>query len=763
IDGLNSGDYSNGLSLRTIGYGCYSDRSFTTRAGLSVVGSLLYDSCGNVFNTGDMSLVEQLPFDQWEGWLNTTVIVHPGGRYLLYEGFAELYNQQNRVTDGGEGLLLLDTVDMSLVDLDGDPGNGLTGIDLPDANGWNGGGSYNGIGTAVTASGDKIYIATGGSGVVVVELGATAEGDIVPDHGGRDGEITVWIGGSYEPGSSVLLQRDGQADIVAIQVEPAAGGALQALFDLRDSQLGEYQLLVISPGGSRRQEVGAFTVEESRQAATLDMSGETFVRADGEARFRVLLQNTGNNDLVNPLVGLDLGADILYRLELPSLVPGGTAQNDSEFSETDPQVPEYLWLARLPAGRQYGFWVILHAVPGSWLDDAERQLEAEVFLLGDERVTRGLLGDACDFVDGIVTRLGKKLADKGYDVSDSELRTATGQAVLEAAGESGVKKLKGLAVGVLKKVVTVAIPEVAIVATAYDMVKDTTTCLKLFSKLFGLLFLFPQDPNDKVSSSGVDGYITPDQYLVYTIFFENKAEATAEARNVLVTDTIDSNLDLTSFELLDSSHPEVLGTSVDEATRTIEFSFSGINLPPNQTPPEGEGWLRYRIKPAPGLPSGSEIHNQAAIVFDSNDPILTSDVIHRVDSQPPSSTIQQLPEQGDCGSLVVSWTGSDQGVGVWDYTVYRAVDDGPPQQWLLATEQTSTTMEGDEGRRYSFYVVARDRLGNTEQMPVQPDAVTVCSSAAGGGCGCGTSSRSPALSLLGLLGLLLVLHRRRCS
>ena len=63
----------------------------------------------------------------------------------------------------------------------------------------------------------------------------------------------------------------------------------------------------------------------------------------------------------------------------------------------------------------------------------------------------------------------------------------------------------------------------------------------------------PFDPNDILGPSGFGplNYITPDQTLPYTIRFENQASATAPAVFVTITQTLDADLDLSTFELGD--------------------------------------------------------------------------------------------------------------------------------------------------------------------------------------------------------------------
>jgi RHS repeat-associated protein len=69
------------------------------------------------------------------------------------------------------------------------------------------------------------------------------------------------------------------------------------------------------------------------------------------------------------------------------------------------------------------------------------------------------------------------------------------------------------------------------------------------------------DPNDKLAPGGFGdaAYIRADSSLAYEVRFENESAATAPARLVSVTDTLDPSLDLSTFEL----------TEIDFANQSI--------------------------------------------------------------------------------------------------------------------------------------------------------------------------------------------------
>lgn len=134
------------------------------------------------------------------------------------------------------------------------------------------------------------------------------------------------------------------------------------------------------------------------------------------------------------------------------------------------------------------------------------------------------------------------------------------------------------------------------------------------------------DPNDKlVMPSDLSGknVIQQEEKLTYTIRFQN--EGNAEAIDIYIQDTIDSNLDLSTFRVVDSSFPVL--TSV--YNNAIQFDFENIWLPPKSlNEVESQGYVSYSIVPYPNLTPGEAIENEAFIYFDFNAPIRTNTTVN---------------------------------------------------------------------------------------------------------------------------------------
>jgi hypothetical protein len=93
-----------------------------------------------------------------------------------------------------------------------------------------------------------------------------------------------------------------------------------------------------------------------------------------------------------------------------------------------------------------------------------------------------------------------------------------------------------------------------------------------------------------------------------------------------------------------------------------------------------------------------------------------------VDSYPPKSVMDPLPEFMVSSTFTLSWTGLDN-IAVWYYLVYYSDNAGPYQQWTK-TMNTSCEFTGQDGHSYSFYSQAADTSDNLEGVPSLPDAQT---------------------------------------
>lgn len=150
------------------------------------------------------------------------------------------------------------------------------------------------------------------------------------------------------------------------------------------------------------------------------------------------------------------------------------------------------------------------------------------------------------------------------------------------------------------------------------------------------------DPNDKLVQplgSGPEGYVPEGTGLfTYTIRFQNTGTDTAF--RVVITDTLDADLDVTTFELTAWSHAYTL--TVD-SQRVARWVFDDILLPDSTTDQAGsQGFVQYEIMPVDSKPPGTRFTNRAHIYFDFNEPIATNTTVNTIAVPLGISNLQSL-------------------------------------------------------------------------------------------------------------------------
>lgn len=274
------------------------------------------------------------------------------------------------------------------------------------------------------------------------------------------------------------------------------------------------------------------------------------------------------------------------------------------------------------------------------------------------------------------------------------------------------------------------------------------------------------DPNEKTGLQGYGDphYLAARAELPYVIHFENTANATAPAHTVVITDQLDSSkFDLSTFRFGDIQiagrriqadagarafvqdfnfeslgvTARILGT-LDSISGKVEWVFRSLDpntlediddpdrgfLPPNFTPPEGEGSVSFsvRLKAVPQLEE--QVRNKASIVFDANIPILTNEHLLTFDPVAPESAVEALPPLIQDHPFEVHWDGSDAGSGVGYYNIFVSENGGSDSLWMAGTTETTALFTGKVGHVYRFYSIATDHVGNIEAVPVIADAET---------------------------------------
>ncbi|MBI9071544.1 MAG: T9SS type A sorting domain-containing protein [Melioribacteraceae bacterium] len=305
---------------------------------------------------------------------------------------------------------------------------------------------------------------------------------------------------------------------------------------------------------------------------------------------------------------------------------------------------------------------------------------------------------------------------------DASINGLTSSMKKAATFENGGKTLaKEAAEQVVKRTGKAALWPAFLAMDVYDCMKNTVKGMKDYvngnfdKKEKELRKVTSWDPNAKEGPTGFgeNGYMSSTDPMNYTILFENKKEATAPAWKVVILDTLDENVyDISSVKVGKMSHD--MGVFSQEGN-ILKWEFVEIELQPNVTPPEGEGFVRFTVDLLPNLPNGTEIKNKAEIVFDLNKPIMTNVALNTLDFESPVTEVGNMEFDGDLATI--SWSVNDQnGSGGKETKVYLSKNDAP---FTLAgksfTNSVQVPVEAEVP--YKLYLVTQDNVGNIEKEP----------------------------------------------
>jgi hypothetical protein len=279
-----------------------------------------------------------------------------------------------------------------------------------------------------------------------------------------------------------------------------------------------------------------------------------------------------------------------------------------------------------------------------------------------------------------------------------------------------------------------------------------------------------RDPNSLIGNTGIGAprWISQTETLNYIAQFENLQTATASAQVVSVTNLLDPNADWNSLKLDDlviADHRIPIPPTFNPRAGLNEF-VTNVDLRPSQNlllnidvklvpgtglltstftsidpqtgqlpidaavgflPPGGEGTLFYTVSPKQNLTTGTQLSDQATVIFDVNPSINTPIWINTIDNSPPISKVTALPSNESSPTFTVQWSGTDLGAGIQDFSIFVSDNGGPFTPFQTNTTATSATFTGVLGHTYRFYSIARDLVGNVETPKTTADTTTTIS------------------------------------
>jgi hypothetical protein len=270
----------------------------------------------------------------------------------------------------------------------------------------------------------------------------------------------------------------------------------------------------------------------------------------------------------------------------------------------------------------------------------------------------------------------------------------------------------------------------------------------------------PYDPNDITGPDGYDTsrWVAVGQTLDYAVRFENDPVfATANAAVVLITVPIDDDVDPFSFRLGSMGFGDkIIDVPANRASFQQRIDYcadlglwldvtAGLDLPNNRyfwlfetidpltgQPPldpaagflpvndtltgSGEGFVQYFCKPKSTTLTGEIIDQQASIVFDLNEPLLTNTWTNTVDAFAPTTLPAALPDTLYTNMVPFAWSVNDDpgGCGVQYTRLLLSTDNAGFETNGSFVGMDSVTLALNWGNTYYYKIVGTDHVDQTE-------------------------------------------------
>lgn len=626
--------------------------------------------------------------------------------------------------------------------------------------------------------------------------------------GGNFGDVSLEVyGGGFQPNALIYLAQGNH--IIQPDTTIISGSNIAYLrFNLRDQPLGEYDVVLLQ---NNVQDVlsQSFTIIEQEETAkfNLEIAGRSTIRAGRKSPLSfAYTNNTPVDAIAVPLfiiikgdTTVNLGFDFDFiepdendGINYGEILPYFTT--DSLYGEAQQAIILPLVIPFIPAGQIDELTIFL---------EANEDIEVEAWM-GDNFYNSPLSTNAEDCMVGLLDEAIDRLIDIIFPDNSTPLENCFSSgidnvfAVAKKLHREGIpnnkKQILSITYNLFKvifdckdalpippqfRIVLDAI-EIAFECLGPEIFEDEefnacNSCLKTFweatspivNKTIEVVNSF--DPNEKTgpTNSTIENYTTGRSPFNYKVFFENVDSATADAQEVIIIDTIDTEvLEITTATLgtikfgadfiiqppsglreysdVVDLRPMVniivrVDAQIDTTTGMANWHFISLDpmtmeltddpflgfLPPNKNSPEGEGFVSFNIHPKQGLITGTIIENKASITFDVNEPIITNTHLNTIDKIIPSSSVLSLEMIQSDTIFTVSWDGMDADAGIRAFDIYVSINNKPYEVWLFDTETNQANFVGKRDSIYSFYSIAKDFAGNIEANKTVGEASTL--------------------------------------
>ncbi len=144
---------------------------------------------------------------------------------------------------------------------------------------------------------------------------------VTPAHVGNGASVTVTINGAkFHTDDTVRIESaDGSVHLDALAVTAVSSAVKIARFNLEDTPLGVYSVVVRRSDGQTATCTDCLTIETSTgPQLRVDLQGLTVARTGSQVAYRALITNTGNVDVMQAAAQVTIPEGLQYNLTVPT-------------------------------------------------------------------------------------------------------------------------------------------------------------------------------------------------------------------------------------------------------------------------------------------------------------------------------------------------------------------------------------------------------------------------------------------------------------
>jgi hypothetical protein len=614
--------------------------------------------------------------------------------------------------------------------------------------------------------------------------GKTVELSIKPMYGGTNGTVTVHLDGiGFKQGATVQLIRAGQTNIVGDPVTVATNGmSIDTTFDLHGTTPLICDVLVSNLDGTTFPLPGGFTIQPSSTAKVwVDVVGLGLIRPGRAQTFHIFYGNNGNVDAVGvPLVIAGIPTNAIVKLGFDVLPPREFEPNVDytivpNSIDVGSEIVVPLRMSTIPAGfagalaltitipTAENFTLRAWANPPLFGSPADEEI-LDCYIAIGGKIAGTIVDNGCavewskDLHKWLLYQGSGKAINWTWDILDLVTKCVPNFACQLCVGGKLTPSC------VVCVATTVATKGREIWSDAQDVVTCGKAALHTWEKSSPVSPVNSFDPNDQMGPIGIGDlrYLSGLEPLHYVVSFENHDTATAPAQEVIVKNILDPyKVDVNSVQLSDihvgtnlisvpagvHSFSTVLDLrtnqnllvaidcNLDPNTSTLNWHFRSLDpltmqppddplagfLPPNTTPPNGEGSVGFSVSPRDSIATGTMVTNFASITFDNNPPIDTPVWTNAFDFSSPSIHVAPLRPLQVSDKFELKWGSADTGSGVDRVGIEMSTNNTDFVPILQTSSAVSLVVTGQVNTAYQFRFTVSDAVGHLNQTVVATD------------------------------------------